>query len=245
MREARMPAPDEALAEVAAGPDFRRARRPEQREQRRQAILDAAAAMLAEMPVADISLRELSRRVGLAGSNVLRYFETREGVFLALLDKLSDEWLDQLERDLGASSSHAPVEPVEQIAQTWARSLASRPLLCELTSVLAGVLERNVSVDSVRQFKRRAIARNVRLANLIQGALPDLSGGAALETASLATTLLAGLWPLANPGPVVRAATEDPELAAAHVDFTGRMTRGLLLLLAGQLATGKARERDF
>jgi AcrR family transcriptional regulator len=240
-----MPAPDEALAEVTAGPDFRRARRPEQREQRRQAILDAAAAMLAEMPVADISLRELSRRVGLAGSNVLRYFETREGVFLALLDKLSDEWLDQLERDLGASSSHAPVEPVEQIAQTWARSLASRPLLCELTSVLAGVLERNVSVDSVRQFKRRAIARNVRLANLIQAALPDLSGGAALETASLATTLLAGLWPLANPGPVVRAATEDPELAAAHVDFTGRMTRGLVLLLAGQLATGKARERDF
>jgi AcrR family transcriptional regulator len=240
-----MPAPDEALAEVTAGPDFRRARRPEQREQRRQAILDAAAAMLAEIPVADISLRELSRRVGLAGSNVLRYFETREGVFLALLDKLSEEWLDQLERDLGASSSHAPVEPVEQIAQTWARSLASRPLLCELTSVLAGVLERNVSVDSVRQFKRRAIARNVRLANLIQAALPDLSGGAALETASLATTLLAGLWPLANPGPVVRAATEDPELAAAHVDFTGRMTRGLVLLLAGQLATGKARERDF
>jgi AcrR family transcriptional regulator len=240
-----MPAPDEALAEVTAGLDFRRARRPEQREQRRQMILDVAAAMLAEMPVADISLRELSRRVGLAGSNVLRYFETREGVFLALLDKLSEEWLDQLERDLGASSSHAPVEPVEQIAQTWARSLASRPLLCELTSVLAGVLERNVSVDSVRQFKRRAIARNVRLANLIQAALPDLSGGAALETASLATTLLAGLWPLANPGPVVRAATEDPELAAAHVDFTGRMTRGLVLLLAGQLATGKARERDF
>jgi AcrR family transcriptional regulator len=249
MQEARMSAPDrapdQAPAEVTVGSDFRRARRPEQREQRRQAILDAAAAMLAEMPVADISLRELSRRVGLAGSNVLRYFETREGVFLALLDKLSEEWLDQLERDLGANSSHRPVEPVERIAQTWARSLASRPLLCELTSVLSGVLERNVSVDSVREFKRRAIARNGRLASLIRGLVPELSERAALEIASLAHSLLAGLWPLANPGPVVRAATEDPELAAAHVDFTGRMTRGLLLLLAGQLATRKTRERDF
>jgi AcrR family transcriptional regulator len=228
-------------AEVAARPDFQRARRPEQREQRRQMILDTAAAMLAEMPVADISLRELSRRVGLAGSNVLRYFETREGVFLALLDQLSEEWLDQLECDLGASASPGPGKPIDQverIAGTLARGLASRPLLCELTSVLSGVLERNVSVDSVREFKRRAIARNGRLAGLIRKHLPDLGDRAALETASLSTTLLAGLWPLANPGPVVRAATEDPALAAAHVDFTGRMSRGLLLILAGQLATG-------
>ena len=230
-----MPAPGQALAEVAGQSGFQRARRPEQREQRRQMILDAATAMLAEMPVAEISLRELSRRVGLDGSNVLRYFETREGVFLALLDKLSEEWLGQLERDLSASPR--PVVRIGLIAETWARSLASRPLLCELTSVLSGVLERNVSVDSVRDFKRRAIARNVRLATLVRGLLPDLTERAALEIASLAHTLLAGLWPLANPGPVVRAATEDPELAAAHVDFTGRMTRGLVLLLAGQLAT--------
>ena len=30
------------------------------------------------MPVAELSLNELSRRVGLAKSNVLRYFESRE-----------------------------------------------------------------------------------------------------------------------------------------------------------------------
>jgi AcrR family transcriptional regulator len=230
-----------AATEVAARSDFQRARRPEERQQRREKILDTAASMLSEMPVADISLRELSRRVGLASSNVLRYFETREGVFLALLDRLSDQWLEDLERALGPRPSRGPEagQAIERIARTWARSLASRPLVCELTSVLSGVLERNVSVDSVREFKRRAIARNVRLASLIRAVLPELSDRAALETASLATTLLAGLWPLANPGPVVRAATEDPELAAAHVDFTGRMTRGLLLLLAGQLATEK------
>ena len=61
---------------------FQRARSEEQREARRQAILGAAAAMLAEMPVAEITLNELSRRVGLAKSNVLRYFESREAVLL-------------------------------------------------------------------------------------------------------------------------------------------------------------------
>ena len=51
---------------------FQRARNEEQREIRRRAILETAAAMLDEMPVAEVSLNELSRRVGLAKSNVLR-----------------------------------------------------------------------------------------------------------------------------------------------------------------------------
>jgi AcrR family transcriptional regulator len=49
-------------------------------------MLGTAAAMLTEMPVAQITLNELSRRVGLAKSNVLRYFESREAVLLELLD---------------------------------------------------------------------------------------------------------------------------------------------------------------
>src|ERR1700761_8818821 len=49
--------------------------------------------MLAEMPVADVTLTELSRRVGLAKSNVLRYFESREAVLLDLLGSQWQEWL--------------------------------------------------------------------------------------------------------------------------------------------------------
>ena len=56
--------------------------------------------MLAEMPVAELSLNELSRRVGLAKSNVLRYFESREAVLLELLDAAWRDWLDQLAGEL-------------------------------------------------------------------------------------------------------------------------------------------------
>ena len=84
---------------------FQRARNQEQREARRQAILGAAAAMLAEMPVAEVTLNELSRRAGLAKSNVLRYFESREAVLLELLDSAWQDWLAQLERDLAEGST--------------------------------------------------------------------------------------------------------------------------------------------
>src|ERR1700742_3629499 len=102
---------------------FQRARSDEQRAIRRQAILDTAAAMLAEMPVADLSLNELSRRVGLAKSNVLRYFDSRTG-----------EWLEHLARELPATVDAAAVleRRAEQLAGTLSRSLAERPVLCDL-----------------------------------------------------------------------------------------------------------------
>src|SRR6202158_4734394 len=82
---------------------FQRARSEEQREARRRAILGAATAMLAEMPVAEVTLNELSRRAGLAKSNVLRYFESREAVLLELLDSAWQDWLVQLCRGLGGA----------------------------------------------------------------------------------------------------------------------------------------------
>src|ERR1700744_6083465 len=89
---------------------FQRARSAEQREVRRRAILDAAAGMLAEMPVAEVTLNELSRRAGLAKSNVLRYFESREAVLLELLDAAWRDWLVTLEADLAARAD--PAAPV-------------------------------------------------------------------------------------------------------------------------------------
>src|SRR5258708_3969420 len=111
---------------------FQRARQPEQREARRQAILDVAEAMLAQDVTSEISLREISRRVGLATSNVLRYFESREAIFLELLARESNAWLDALEQELDALEPSSGVPACERIAGIWAATLADRPTLCEL-----------------------------------------------------------------------------------------------------------------
>ena len=65
--------------------------------------------MLAEKNVGDISLRELSDRVGLAKSNVLRYFDSREAIFLEVLDEEFEAWLGRPRR-LG-SGGRGPGKP--------------------------------------------------------------------------------------------------------------------------------------
>ncbi|OLT16487.1 hypothetical protein BJF78_14495 [Pseudonocardia sp. CNS-139] len=203
---------------------------------RRRAILDVAQDMLATTPVEEISLRALSRRAGLASSNVLRYFGSRETIFLEVVDRLWTRWLDDLQERL-AGLGPAPDRP--DVARTVAASLAAHPQFCELVSVQSSVLERNASVEDIVSFKRRALAHRDRTASLVAGAVPGLGERAARELTSLTTTFVAGLWPLANPGPAVAAATATPDLAAAHVDFTTRLTRMLDLLITA-LRDGEA-----
>jgi AcrR family transcriptional regulator len=213
---------------------FQRARRPEQREVRRQAILEAAESLLAETPVAEVSLREISRRVGQAKSSVVRYFETREAIFLELLYHLRDRWTDDLEQRLtDAAESQREKLSLQQVTDLWAQSLAEYSVLCDLWSVLSSVLERNVSADTVRAFKLGNSEQLDRLAALVHAHVPILSQPAARELAASSVVLLTGLWPFANPSPAVREATEDMRLAPSRFDFATMFSRNLYLMTLG------------
>ncbi|MET8325965.1 TetR family transcriptional regulator [Streptomyces sp. NPDC005181] len=215
---------------------FQRARSEEQRAVRRQAILDTAAAMLTEMPVAQVSLNELSRRVGLAKSNVLRYFESREAVLLELLDVASTEWLEQLATELTAAvdADAPPAERGDQVAATLATSLAARPVLCDLISAQAAVLERNVSPQVAAEYKRTAITNVGVLARLVAGHVPGLSEDTAMRFAGAAVMVTGAVWTHSQPSAAMLAAYEaDPALAAMRLDFTATLREVLEVLLTG------------
>jgi AcrR family transcriptional regulator len=220
---------------------FQRARSEEQREARRQAILGTAASMLAEMPVAEVTLNELSRRAGLAKSNVLRYFESREAALLELLDSAWQDWLARLDLDLGTAVD--PAELVtgrcEQLAATTAASLAAQPVLCDLISAQAAVLERNVSPRVAAQYKRASLAGVAALGALMLRCVPELGAPDAIKLAGATFMTASALWPHTQPSAAMLAAYEaDPELAAMRLDFTGTMREVIEVMSAGLLARG-------
>ncbi len=177
--------------------------------------------MLAEMPVSELTLNELSRRAGLAKSNVLRYFESREAVLLELLDAAWQDWLLQLDLDLmGAVEPAVPVAVrCRELAAAVAASLAARPVLCDLISAQAAVLEHNVSPQVAAQYKRAAMT------------------GIAVLTAG-------ALWPHTQPSAAMLAAYQaDPELAALRLDFTATLGEMLEVMSAGLLTRGDRDDR--
>ena len=223
---------------------FQRARSDEQRAIRRQTILDTAAAMLEEMPVSELTLNELSRRVGLAKSNVLRYFDSREAVLLELLDSLSREWLAHLAEAIpSAVRRRAGFERrAEQLAGVVARSLAARPVLCDLLSAQAAVLEHNVSTEAIASFKRRGVAHAATFGELIRHALPELSEDQAWRLVLGALLLASSLWAHATPPQaVLDAYAQIPELSSMRVDFAEALEDSLATLAIGLHARSRRR----
>ncbi|WP_318200252.1 TetR/AcrR family transcriptional regulator [Streptomyces sp. SCL15-4] len=215
---------------------FQRARTDEQRNQRRRHILDTAAAMLTEMPVAELSLNKLSRRVCLAKANVLRYFESREAVLLDLLDTETRTWVAELLNEHAASEGTTR-ERGDRLADLLATSMARRPVLCDLLSAQGAVLEQNVSTEAGIRHKQAARQSLRSLVQFVLRHLPELGpdGAATLVESTLLMAMTA--WQCSRPSEAMLAAyASDPALAAMRLDFTDLVRRTVAVTASGLLA---------
>ena len=193
--------------------------------------------MLDEMPLAELSLNELSRRVGLAKSNVLRYFESREAVLLELLDDFLGRWLVDLAAELagGIDAQAAPELRATQLAEILSSSLADRPVLCDLFGAQGGVLEHNVSVEAIKRHKRSSLGRLATMTGLVRQHVPELGDGA--QMFCLMSLLSAGaLSAYAPPPPSLRAAyADEPALGALHMELRDALRTSFTSTLLGVL----------
>ncbi|MER6272842.1 TetR family transcriptional regulator [Streptomyces sp900105755] len=217
---------------------FQRARSEEAREIRRQAILDTAAQMLAEMPTSAVTLNELSRRSRLAKSGFLKYFESREAVLLELLDRAWKQWIAELgvHLDEDVDTAWSSTRRGTEVAAVLTRTLSEQPQLCDLLSAQAGVLEHNVSAEVASRYKKAALANVAALTELVRARLPELGPDAAEQLCAQIIMATGAVWTHSRPSTGMIAAYEaDPELAKMRLPFTATLERMTTTLILGAL----------
>ncbi len=208
---------------------FQRARRPEQKLQRRDAILGAARDLAQRDGVRNVSLADIAAQVGIHKSALLRYFETREQIFLELTAEAWRDWAQALHAGLDAAAPDAAL-----VADVFARGFADRPLFCDLIAHTPLNLERNVSPGAVRRYKLTSLGVVDEAAALVQRTLPTLTLAEAREFVATLASLAGSLWQIANPAPALAELyASDPALAQACVDLAPRLRRTAEILLAG------------
>ena len=209
---------------------FQRARRPEQKLQRQDAILGAARDLAGRDGVRNVSLADIAARIGIHKSALLRYFETREQIFLELTAAAWRDWAQALHAGLDAA---APGDAA-LVADVFARSFADRSLFCDLIAHTPLNLERNVSPEAVRRYKLTSLGAVDEAAALVQRTLPTLTLAEAREFVATLPSLAGSLWQIANPAPALAELyASDPALAQACVDLAPRLRRTAEILLAG------------
>ena len=199
--------------------DFQRARSPEAKQQREDAILAAARSLGAKRGIRQITLTDIADAVGMHKSAMLRYFETREQIFLRLTAEDWQEWSAALRAKLDRIGSPA----AKTVASAFSTTLADRGMFCDLLAQAPLNLERNVSLEAVREFKLVTHNEVDAIVEVMRRLLPDLTERDCIDVIATATALSGAFWQMANPPPEVAALyRSDTRMAHAVFEIAAR-----------------------
>lgn len=215
---------------------WQRARRPEQKQERREAILRAACELLDTEGLHGTGLNAIARIAGISKPNIYRYFESREAILLQLLLVDHGAWVDDLAARFTALPG--PLEGVgaaTPLATAFTESLVDRKRYCQLFRDLAAVLEQNVSTETVIEFKSELHAHNLRLTGAFQARVPSMGPEQAYGTLAHLLMAATGIWPNCHPAPAVLEALERPEFAGMRFDFRRELQSHAETFLRGAL----------
>ncbi|WP_424217261.1 TetR/AcrR family transcriptional regulator (plasmid) [Streptomyces sp. BI20] len=139
-------------------------------------LLETAREMIAEYGVESLTMDGLAERAGLGKGTVFRRFETRAGIFRALLDDVETRFQQQV------LSGPPPLGPdADPVARLVAYGRARISFLLEHRAIARAGIDRNPShpVVSVSQVHIRMLLGRARVP------MPDLDGLAVQLTAAL------------------------------------------------------------
>jgi AcrR family transcriptional regulator len=212
---------------------FQRARSADHKAQRREAILAAAEQLAVRDGVRQVTLAEIAGLVGIHKSALLRYFETREEIFLELNGR---EWTGWTK---GTSEALAQIEAgdAEAVAAVLADGFVTRPLLCDLIPHTPLNLERHASAAAVRAYKLTSLGAVERVANALAMPLPAFGAAERRELVSTVALLAGAMYQIATPPPALAELYRaEPALSHALLDLPDRLRRAARVTIAGLVA---------
>jgi len=206
----------------------KRAVRSEQKEARRDAIMHAARSLFAKSDFEAVSMAAIAREAGVAKGTLYLYFETKEEMFMAVLSEIFESQFNKMDSNL----LDLPVDPtIEMVVGSIGAAMGAEPEAMRLTALTHSVIERNVSYESVLEFKQALRRRIVYSGGLLEEKLAFLSPGKGVRILLTMHAMAIGLQQMAEPSPAAQRVLERPEMELFRVDtatYMGEFMYGLL-----------------
>jgi len=201
----------------------RRAVLPEDKSERRAAIVRAAQELLARAPMGAFSVEELARRAGLAKGTVYLYFGTREEVLLAVHGEHAQRLFAALGAVLDSARGRA-----DAVVRATLRFVRANPGFLPLAATCRSMLENNVGEQAAIEFKLALATRLGELGARIERLYPGRARGAGVALLMNSYALMIGLWQLADAPACLREALKRRDLRVFRIDFEKQLAAALL-----------------
>ena len=122
---------------------------PELTASRREEIVNACEKLYKTMSFKDITLREISAKTSFSRPSIYNYFQTKEEIFLALMQREYELWT----AELNALSAENETMSAEDLAAALAHSLEKREQLLKLLAMNHYDMEEHSRPERLREFK--------------------------------------------------------------------------------------------
>lgn len=116
---------------------------------RKDEIITACAELYKTMSFKDITVKEIGNATSFTRTSIYNYFQTKEEIFLALLQREYERWIDSLKQ---IQAEHEKMT-VEKFADALARSLEERTNLLKIMSMNHYDMEENSRMERLVEFK--------------------------------------------------------------------------------------------
>jgi AcrR family transcriptional regulator len=206
-----------------------RARSDQDKVARREQLLAVAAELWAEKNFASITMFEVATRAQLAKGTTYLYFQTKEELLLALLERELQAWFLELGTKLSTKKSFTPKE----FAQLMTKSLAQRQALMRLICIQSSILEHNIGLERALEFKHFLLAQALSAAELIESRLEFLKRGEGIVLLQRINAFIIGFYDLSNPSQIIQTVLEKPTMKPFRLDFSKQFQTTLETLLIG------------
>lgn len=205
-----------------------RATNPEDKELRREAILDAAEQLWLAQPERMSNVADIATTAGLAKGTVYLYFRSKEELFLAIHERHVNTFFNRMKVRASQTDQSMTLDDLFAVNRQF---LHDFPAFLPLATLCHGLLERQIPLDIAFAFEERTYAQLNELVEALRTHFPQATQALMLQSYAL----FLGLWQLMRPSPLKELMKERSLLCACTDDYLYMLETALNALWRGAL----------
>lgn len=179
---------------------------------RRDQIIDACEALYRQKGYRDVTMAQVAERLSFGRANIYNYFQNKDEILLALLQREHELWANDLER----LATDADAKDNEELADGLATSLVRREQMLKLMAMNLYDMEQNSRLENLADLKRAYAQALKALGDLVVAARPEWDAVRADQFVYALMPFTLGIYPYAHHTPKQLEAMEAAGLPEPH-----------------------------
>lgn len=209
---------------------WQRACTEDKKQLRKEAIFEAATELFKRDGYENVSFNSIAKEAGFTKSNMYRYFNSKEEIFLNIFSGFFINWSDDC---LSSLKKLPPKTEPETFAKAWVQSLLPHKSFLGLLPLLFIALEKNSCKDQIIKFKRLSL--KVLSAHLTEMSriFPGFSQSQVLAFFRLSQAIVSSLWAANSSSKNLEEIYSQPEFKELKPHFQKDLAFAIEIIIRG------------